>query len=162
MFRNSIHIMQVDVFPSIIGFVLTFSLFALIFSLTGLLVKKRSTISGLFFFLLISSICTSLLGTSNGETVDTSIIDNIRALSPENNIGPSLVTVIETLSVVSLNIHIWFLNMIMAITQNNADFYNFFNTPVFLVAVYAILFILCFFLFKRKKKHQRIYSDYDL
>ena len=145
--------------PPLVSFLITIVIFFLIMTLVSLFIKKRSTMSGIMFLLFISAICTFLLSFKMG---DTYLSTTIQDLGKEFNVGAGLIGVITILAYPTSTLHTFFLDLLVKgfMLKTTDDLYGFFNNTIFILAVYAVLFLLAFLLFKKSKKSQRIYSDY--
>lgn len=142
----------------IIGLInLIFPIFFLIveFVLVSLIIKKRSTITGIMFFLFISAVMQFLIVVNNGK-----VYFNLAKFLPDVGIGSSLCVSMRLLSYPTSIIHSQYIQLIQDMNLHE-DVIEFFSNEYFILILYSFLFIIAFAIFKRHKKEKRIYSDYD-
>ncbi len=142
----------------IIGLInLIFPLFFLIveFVMLSLIIKKRSTIAGIMFFLFISGVMQFLMMVDKGK-----IFMNLEKFLPDVGIGSSLCLSMELISFPTRFIHNLFINLIVDMNLHE-DVIEFFSNEYYILILYSSIFLLAFIIFKHRKKERRIYSDYD-
>ncbi len=142
----------------IIGLInLIFPIFFLIveFVLLSLIIKKRSTIAGIMFFLFLSGIMQFLIMVDNGK-----LFLNLNKFLPDVGLGSSLCVSMELISYPTRIIHDLFIDLIIDMNLHE-DVIEFFSNEYYILILYSFIFLLAFVLFKRHKKEKRIYSDYD-
>ncbi len=140
----------------LVELILPFILLLLALILISIFIKKRSTATGICFFLFLSSIMIFLKYYDLG-----SIYSNIFKILPDFGIGDGINHAIDILAYPVEELHSLFINLLL-IMNLNLDAVTFFKSEIYILVIYGFLFFLSFFVFKKKKKEKRTYSDYDL
>ena len=145
--------------PGFIGLTLFLSVIFIVLSFMGLFIKKRSTISGIMFFLAISAICTFIC---NFKVNDLLLIDHIRNIGYDYGIGEGFASSIQAISAPVFHAHKLFVDMVSGVfsLDPSDEKLSLFNNGLLIMLTYIVLFLLSFIFFNRKKKTKKIYSDY--
>lgn len=145
--------------PGLIGLTLFLSVIFIVLSLMGLFIRKRSTISGIMFFLAVSAICTFICNFTINELL---LIEHIRNIGIEFGVGEGIASAIQAIASLVFHAHKFFVSIVASLfsLDPSDEKLSFINNGILIMLGYIVLFLLSFILFNRKKKTKKIYSDY--